>query len=131
MGIALIVSHLLTEAHSILLWAWPKASTFDVHWFWSNIDFKINILWWVKLTVDHIMQIVLYFIMAKIANQYSKKLFLIICVYFFYHFIDLLLYFYNYSQTVWVYWSLLACTIGATIILIRPIKEGGVYKSMV
>lgn len=132
MAIALIVGHILTEAHSLLRLIWPESTNLDVRWFWSNVDFKINILWWLKIAFDGLFQCVIFFVMAQIARLYSRKLFLIACIYFSYHFFDLVLFFYDYCQTVWLYWSLLFLTTALSIVVaLMPIKDGAKFKSLV
>lgn len=61
--------------------------------------------------------------MAKISLQFSRKFFLISCVYFLYHALDLLMFLYDYKQTYLIYWSSLAATSAAVIFLVWPVKE--------
>lgn len=131
MSVSLIIGHVLTEAHSLVSLLFPESANMEVNWFWQKIDFKINILWWIKLITDDLLWCIVFFVMALIAKQYSLRLYFIVSVYFFYHVIDLFLFMYNYKQTTLVYWGLLAATIISTIALIWPIKATGKYKSLI
>lgn len=131
MSVSLIIGHVLTEAHSLVSLLFPESANMEVNWFWQKIDFKINILWWIKLITDDLLWCIVFFVMALIAKQYSLRLYFIVSVYFFYHVIDLFLFMYNYKQTTLVYWGLLGATIISTIALIWPIKATGKYKSLI
>lgn len=129
-GIGLIVGHFLTEAHSIIRMCWPSSVAIDVGWFWRNIDFKLNILWWIKMVSDDILWCAVFFLWAQSAKNYSAKLHQIVGVYLLYHVADLLMFFYDYKQSTFAYWGLTLATIISTLILLRRDKDTLTYRSL-
>jgi hypothetical protein len=90
----------------------------------------LAIQWYLKMSLDDLMVISTYFFFAWVANKYSRKLFFIISIWFFYHLLDLYMFWWNYKSTYWAYWSLLLIAVIQTIILLIPIKEKGRVVSM-
>jgi hypothetical protein len=133
LGIILIVGHLLTEVHGIIYDIYPKINTINLDLFWKkNFHFDLSLHWWIKDLCDSMLLIIVFFVMAKIAYQYSYTLFLISVIYMIYHVIDLCLFMYNYKQTKEIYWVLLAATIASTGLLIfhKRKKDDNKIKSI-
>lgn len=123
-AILLIVGHVLTETHSVVRVVYPESLNVNVNWFWEKkFNFPISVLWWLKMVSEDVLWCITFFVMAKVSKNISRKFFLIACVYFVYHAIDLFMFLYDYKQTYLVYWLSLAATSAAVIFLIWPIKE--------
>lgn len=130
-GIGLIFFHLLTELHSLLNYKYPSVAQTQVDIFLSKTyKMLLAIQWYLKMSLDDLMVISTYFFFAWVANKYSRKLFFIISIWFFYHLLDLYMFWWNYKSTYWAYWSLLLIAVIQTIILLIPIKEKGRVVSM-
>ncbi len=133
LSVLLILSHALTEVHSLILFLWPETEHISIDWFWSpTYHMDLNILWYIKMSMDDICWCTTFFVMAKIAYRYSFKLFLIACIFFGYHVIDTVLFWYNYKSSYFVYYFLLGMVIISVLILILPMrKKTGKYKSLI
>lgn len=128
--VLLITGHLLTEAASIASMISPALMEQKVNLFYTG-GFEMERWWYVKMTCDDLLLVITYFCLARIAYQYSIKLFMIACVFTLYHTIDGYMFWYNYKQSHWLYWALLASVILSILLLILPFKVSGKYKSMV
>lgn len=126
----LIGAHLLTEAASISAKLWPSVMAEKVNLFYVD-GFAMERWWYVKMTCDDLLLVVTYFVLARVAYRYSIKLFMIACVFSLYHLIDGYMFWYNYKQSHWLYWALMASVILSILLLIIPFKVSGKYKSMV
>lgn len=130
-GVALVVGHILTEAHSVLYLLRPDIANQDAsHLFFIHQKFFISAEWFVKMTCDQILICATYLLMAYISRKYSKRLFYVVCVYFFYHVADTFLLFLNWKQGFWKYYILLFVTLISTIWLLLPEKKAGKLVSM-
>jgi len=129
----LIVGHLFTELHSVVLFIDPNIKQVSVDLFLcNNFKFDLSLLWYIKMVGDDLLWCSTYYVMAKIAYKYSFTLFLVAGIYFIYHLIDSFLFLYNYKQTYWVYWSLLIVSVISILFIAFPIKKNkGIYKSMI
>lgn len=123
LGFVLIGAHILTEVHGFIYDVFPKINEMNVDLFWSkDFKLKLNLHWYIKMLSDDLFVVICFYVMAKIAAQYSFKLFLICGIYMMYHVIDAFCFMYNYKQTTEIYYALVLCSSAATLILITPSK---------
>lgn len=131
-GLLLVAAFALTEVHSIVYAVAPHLGELEVSPFIQpGFEMKVNLMWMIKMVADDFLKIVLMFVMAKTAKEYSYTLFLVSVIFFVYCFIDLFLLFWNYKQTYAVYWFLLLSSVGALFFTLMPEKKTGTYKSMI
>lgn len=131
LAVTLLIATGLTEAHSIIRVLNPATESIQVNWFWkAGFDYAISILWMIKMMADEFLLIVTYFMMAYIALRFSLKTFLIISCFFFYWVVDNFLFYYNYKQTYWVFWTLLILLVFVVTLLLIPFKERGKFISL-
>lgn len=130
----LIVGHMLTELGSILYLVYrPQAWRIDP-FLDSDYEFPggegIDLYWWIKWVTDDLLWCITYFVLAKIAYQYSFRLFLIGSIFFLYHVIDHFMLWWNYKTSYWLYWIMLAAIIGTIASLFAPEKKQAIIKSL-
>lgn len=90
----------------------------------------ISAYWWLQLNCIEFLWCTTFFILAKIAYQYSFRLFLVGFIFFLYHLIDWFMLWYDYKTSVLFYWFLNTAVVIAIIVLFLPDKKQAVYKSM-
>lgn len=123
LGFILIGAHAMSETHGVLYDIWPEIDIKKVDLFWSSsYKYAISIHWYIKMLFDDLFVVVCFYVMAKIAAQYSFKLFAICSVYMVYHIVDVICFLYNYKQTTEIYYALVICSSVSTIVLITPNK---------
>lgn len=124
-GLFLIVGHFMTELHAFLFKLFPQINTIKKDLFWSrdyhNTD--VSIQWFLKMLLDDSLYVVILYLMARIALEFSVKLYLICIVYMLYHVADMINFMYNYKQDWNNYLALLYFSTFATLILIAPHNE--------
>lgn len=135
----LIAGHLLTEVGSGL-WLIFRPEIFYIDPFPDpNYVFpspegtppgKIDLYWYLKYLSDDFLWCVTYFVMAQVAKMYSRRLFLIACVFFAFHFLDFLMNIWNFKSYHWLYIVLYTAIGVALIYLFRPDKKQAVIKSL-
>lgn len=133
-GLLLIIGHVLTEAYIIVWKINPNSSKIMADDFFFDKSAKpgVSVLWYMKGMADNFLYCCLCFAFAKIAYQYSRKLFLLGCVFFAYHVIDMLCFMYNYSNTRWFYLMMLGIDIVAVLFLIfTNERKKSTYKSLI
>lgn len=115
--ILLVVGHLLTELHTIIMWAYPESVTYYVgDWFFmSNFNVPdLSILWYSKMLEDSFVLSAILFAGACQSHsrnyktylewqRYSIRLYVIWCIYFMYHLFDTISFLVNYKTTYWLY----------------------------
>ena len=134
--VLLIVSHLLTELHTFIMWLNPKSVTSYVGDWFLKPRFKIeslSILWYFKMVEDSLLLTSIIFAGACQAfsknyetylkwQRYSFRLYLIWVIYFAYHCFDLAMFIYNYKTSYWLYVTVL------TIITLAAVGVGFVHR---
>lgn len=124
--IMLVLGHILTELHTIIMWVNPKSVTCMVgDWFFKpgfNIP-GLNVLWYTKMIEDSLLLVVLLFAGACQSysrnyktylewQRYSMRLYIVWGIYFGYHCFDMISFLYNYKTSYTVYVVVLSlCTI--------------------
>lgn len=120
-GVILIAIHFIAEAHGFIWDFWPQIDDVKLDLFWSSsFKMKLSLHWWLKDLGDDAFMIVVFYLMARIAYQYSIKLYFICLIYMLYHIADALCFMYNYKQDRAVYWALFYSSALAVLILIWP-----------
>lgn len=124
-AILLIAGHIMTELHGFAFRLWPEINSLKVDLFWSSTyhNKEVSVQWYIKMLLDDFLYVILLFVMAKIALEYSVKLYLICIIYMLYHVADILNFMYNYKQSWNNYLALLYFSTAATVILILPARE--------
>lgn len=133
----LVLGHILTELHTIIMWVNPKSVTCMVgDWFLKpgfNVP-NLSILWYVKMVEDSLLLVVLLFAGACQAaarnyktylewQRYSMRLYMIWCIYFFYHCFDMISFVYNYKTSYVPYVAMLSlCSITALFVGFYKVK---------
>lgn len=133
----LIIGHILTELHTVIMWANPKSVTCYVGDWFLKPRFTVpdlSILWYTKMIEDSLLLVVLLFAGACQAyarnyktylewQRFSIRLYLIWGIYFIYHCFDMISFLYNYKTSYVTYVVMLAlCTITALFIGFYKIK---------
>lgn len=133
LSLLLIFGHCITELASILNNIWPDVMNKKVYWFFEDKkDLQpMELYWYIKSTTDDLLWCITFFVLTKIAYQYSFKLFIVGSIFFLYHFIDAVMFWVNYKTSYWLYWSLLATIVLSIVFLILPLeKQKAIYKSI-
>lgn len=129
----MIVGHLLLEAGALYqkfnnyepLYIDPFLSgTYE--WYDSK---GISAYWWLQLNCIEFLWCSTFFILAKVAFQYSFRLFLIGFIFFLYHLVDWFMMWYDYKTSVLFYWFLNTAVILCIGVLFLPDKKQAVIKS--
>ncbi len=124
-AIFLIAAHALTEAWQLIWVIWPQSEHINVNLFINKkaLPEGMTVLWWVKLLTDELLWCYVFFDYARTALKTSRKKFLVVSVFFIYHAFDFGMFMYDYKQSYWVYWVMLALDAAALVIIFLPIKE--------
>src|SRR5688572_18640298 len=91
----LVIGHILTEAHTFIMWVDPKSVNHYVDDWFLKPNFKIDhlsVLWYAKMVEDSLLLVVLLFAGACQAfarnyksylewQRYSMRLYIIWCIY--------------------------------------------------
>lgn len=129
-SIVLILSHLLLELSEIMERIWPHlatvyikpiiSSSFTPDWYVNN---GFNYLWWVKYNCDDLVWCISFLTMARIAYEFSFRLFCIVGMFFIYHVLDIIMLWWDYKTSHWMYWLLNVIIIISVVIILYPIKN--------
>lgn len=130
MAALLVCGHLFTEVSAILVKIWPEVMSKKVNLFYTG-GYEMEYWWYIYFSSQDLLWVITYFVLARVSYQYSIKLFMIACVFALYHTIDGYMFWYNYKQSHWLYWALMASVILCILLLIIPFKVSSKYKSMV
>lgn len=129
-GLLLIVGHILTEAYMIVWKADERTVTEIIHPFKGNPEQEITVLWYMKMFFDELLWCITYGTFAIVAKRYSKVLFAIVVVFFFYHVSDFCLFVYNYKNVRGLYIAMLIIDVMAILYLIFSKEKETKYKSL-
>lgn len=136
--VLLIIGHLLTEVHTVIMWAYPESVTYYVgDWFlkpgYTVSD--LSILWYSKMMEDSFVLTAILFAGACQSHtsnystylewqRYSMRLYTIWCIYFFYHVFDTLSFLYNYKTSYVAYIIALGlCTCSSLFVGFYKVKK--------
>lgn len=134
LSVILIVGHLLTETGT-LMYLINDYNPIYVHPFLSpNYQWHdpkgIDLFWFAKYMSEDFLLCIIFFVMARIAYQYSFRLFLIGVIFFFYHVFDLWMLLWNFKTSYWLYMVLYVVIILCIVSLFAPEKKQGIVKSI-
>ena len=133
----LIVGHLFTEMHTIVMWLDPESITYWVDDWFIKPEFKVehlSVLWFSKMLEDSFLLVVLLFAGACQAyshnyktylewQRYSLRLYVIWMIYFAYHCFDTISFLYNYKTSYVAYAIALGgCTLAASFVGFYKVK---------
>lgn len=90
----------------------------------------ISAYWWIQNNCVEFLWCVTFFVLAKVAYQYSFRLFLVGCVFFLYHVIDWFMMWWDYKTSNLFYYFLNGAIILAILSLFVPEKRQAVLKSL-
>lgn len=126
-----LIALVLTESHSVLYAVKKSIAEKKLDLFLSpTYKRDLQVMWYMKMNFDTMLEIVLSFVSAAISIRYSYKLFCIMSLVFIYLVIDLFAFWYNYKSFVPMYWVLLVFIIASVLILIFvKEKKKGIYIS--
>lgn len=123
-GIVILFAMVLTETHSVFTYFCPKQADIDVRdWFIRPVPFFVPLKWWIKFNTDSIFLCTILFVFSRICKQVSKRLFIIVSIWFFYYALDYLMFLYHYKLDYPVYYVMLVAAAYTVYRLIRPMKE--------
>lgn len=125
----LVFSHLLTEASAICYEIWPQWSDRKIDPFlspWYSNPMKIK--WHIKFVCDDLCWIGTFYAFAKVAKQYSNFLFLTAIIFFCYHIMEVVMYFWNYKTSHYLYWDFLTTALLMIRGMFKPYKPETIAK---
>jgi hypothetical protein len=110
--ILLIIGHALTAVPILLQYTALKEvkvqPLLSGPWKWDASG--VYLLWWLQYVADDLLWIIYSFCLVLVSWNRSDKLFIIGCNWLFYHIVDHAMLWYNYKNSNWLSWVLLACT---------------------
>lgn len=132
--VLLIFGHLLLESGALLqmyndyrlAYVDPFLSS-DYQWYDKN---GISIYHWVQMNCVEFLWCVTFFVLTKVAYQYSFRLFLVGSVFFLYHVIDWFMLWWDYKTSNLFYYFLNGAIILAILSLFVREKRQGILKSL-
>ena len=108
--------------HTGLYWAYPESANITVDWFVKDVP-GINLLWWIKGIGDILKWVIIYFVLAKVAKQYSKRLYYIAVIMCAKSFLFIGTFIYDYSQSQFAQWLSGTGAVVAIVLSSIQIKE--------
>lgn len=122
--ILLIGGHAATFMSALFYKISPKWSIEKADWFLCP-GFKMDMAheWWLKLSGDYLLNVMTYYVMAKIAAKFSDSLFLICVILFGYHIVDLFMFFWDFNGQFYIYIDLLWTAIMLIKYAIVPVNK--------
>lgn len=123
--IALIVSHFLTIAYTVLFAIDEKLPFIRANLFLDHTAMPggIEVGWYVKYVTDHIVWVVTFSVMATLAFRISRKMFIVASLFGVYHLFDFIMFLVNFNQSWWLYYFLFSVLGLSVIFLFIPMKE--------
>lgn len=127
LAIILILAYVGSEAAEIMQRLWPWLSGVKVQPFiaydWPHDQEGINLLWWVKYNTDALLSLVIVFVLARVAKEYSFRVFKVAAILCVYHVFDWFMLWYDYRQSHWYYYAVAAFYSVAVIRLLWPMRK--------
>lgn len=103
----LIIGHGLTFISVIFYKIWPAWTEEKVDWFLSPFyRLKMEREWYFKMGADYLLNVITYYIMAKVAAKFSDSLFIVCVIFFGYHVVDCFFFFWNFNGQFYIYLDL-------------------------
>lgn len=102
----LIAAHLVAEIPSVLYLHFYSWSSVPVNWI-LHFQYPMARFWNIRFVCEDFLFVVVFFSMAWSVKHPDNKLFFVGSVFTFYHFIDSLLFWYDFKTSYFTYWLLL------------------------
>lgn len=109
--------------HTWIYFVYPESANITVDWFIKNGTKGINLLWWIKGIGDIFKWVIIYFVLAKVAKEYSKRLYYIAFIMCVKSFLFIGTFIYDYSQSQFAQWLSGTGAIVAIVLSSIQIKE--------
>jgi len=87
-------------------------------------------VWWIKYVTDSIFVIAVFFVLVRVAWNYSTRLRACALCLFGYHLIDHFMLWYNYRTGHALYWAMGFAMIGCVVSMFGKEPEGGKVKKI-
>lgn len=131
-ALALILAHAGTESYMIIWKIWEESANIKALWFIDNssVPDGLSVLWYIKYMSDDILWVTTYMCFARVAYQYSLKIFLIVSIFVLYHLLDTIMFFVNFKSSHWLYIVLLGMNAAALVLVFLPMKPKAKVVSM-
>jgi len=110
----LIGVHIVGEIPSMLYKFFYEWSAVEENWF-MNFKYPLARYWLYKFMSDDLTIFCTFFCMAISVKNPDNKLFFVACVFTMYHFIDSMLFWYDFKTSYWTYWILLATLVTCVV----------------
>jgi hypothetical protein len=129
----LIIGHSLCESYGLLNVWMTNLKTINFDLFISpSYKKQMSLYYYIKMPCDDMLFMLLCFIIAYIGKQFSIKIYYLGLLYFFYHFIDMIFFWWDFKTNHLLYYIMLGVLVATTGILMYPFKEAkGMYRSLV
>lgn len=128
--ILLIIGHLQLETSEVLAKVWPGFSSVKVKPFinyqWPHDAEGIPLDWWVKYCTDSMLFVIVFFVLCRVAMEYSYRLFRVSAILFVYHLFDHFMLWYNYRTSHWAYWVFIVAVVACVVAMFLPDRRGKV-----
>lgn len=122
--VLLIIGHIATFIAAIVYKIWPQWSLEKSDWFLSPwFKMEMGHEWYLKLTGDYLLNVITYYLLAKIAAKFSESLFLIAVIFFGYHVIDLIMFYWDFNGGFYMYLDLLWTCIILIKYAVLPVSD--------
>lgn len=126
-----IIGHAQTEIATVLSKLYKTYMNEKVNLF-INYDMQMERYWYVKMSGDDILFILVYTVLVLISYRYSLKLFLVSVLFLIYHLFDAFMLLYDYRTSYGIYFNLyISIFLSCYVIVFVNDRWLGKYKSMV
>lgn len=121
--ILIVAAHVLTFMAAILMhicpeWCKIKEDIFLSPWF----NMKMERVWYVQFGGQGLSDLITYYVMAKIAVKFSDVLFVVCLIFFGYHLIDVIMFWYDFNGQFYIYLDLLWTAIALVRYAVHPYR---------
>lgn len=137
--VLLIAGHWFTELGA-LLWRYYKPEVIYIKPFLSRSYVfpsygdappgHISLFWYCTYLSTDVLWCITFFVMAKIAKQYSFQLFMVASLFFLYHVFDTFMFLYNFKSYTWLYILVHITAALALVAMFIPDKKQAIFKSL-
>lgn len=130
-SVLFVIGHVLTYTHHLIRVIDKDVAEMKVDLFLCPYPINyVSVEWYFKMLCDNLNLCIIYFTVSRIAYLLSDALLFVTSIFFFVHFIDLILFIYNFKVTASIYWILLFAIIGSVIAVLTKSRLYN-YKSMI
>ena len=127
--ILVIAGHVFTYMAAVIIRVWPEWSRVNVDCFWSpSFHMKMERAWYIQFGGQGLCDIITYYLLAKIAANFSDALFVVFLIFFGYHIIDFLMFWWDFNTQFYIYLDLLYTAIVLIKYALVPYKPERLSK---